>query len=451
MQGLLLAVINMSIIASIVIAVVLIVRLLLKRAPKTFSYALWVAVLFRLLCPVSLEGTLGFFPKSGIIPPMASEQSASRADTGVEGIGTTGNKLLDGGYVEGINSADGSNVHAVSILAVIWITGSLALLLSNIYKIIHIRHKLVGAVLVQDNIYLADHIASPFVMGLFRPKIYLPSMLHEEEQAYIIQHEQHHIRRGDHVIKILAFAALCIHWFNPLVWLAFILSCRDMEMSCDEAVLKKAGCDIRADYSTSLLNIATGRRGYSAVPLAFGEGDTKDRIKNIMNFKKPAFLVTALCFMVVAVLSITFVFNSDRMTNAKQLEQAARQSRNIGEDWEVQLSMTDDYAVMLFYSSDMSDHSYSVYRNTGLIFPDYTFIRGGSRTEIERGILTLGYGNSLILLSLNSDHVAKIVCHDAGIYDINPESPFTVIVPQGGIEIFDKEGNPVLTKMFGDE
>ena len=151
---------------------------------------------------------------------------------------------------------------------------------------------------MEDNIYLADYIPSPFVMGLFRPKIYLPSTLTETERGYILRHEQYHLRRRDHVVKLLSFLALCVHWFNPLVWAAFILAGKDMEMSCDEAVVRELGEDIRADYSASLLSLATGRRIVAGMPLAFGEGDTGGRIRNLLNWKRPQPWIIAVCAVV---------------------------------------------------------------------------------------------------------------------------------------------------------
>ena len=151
----------------------------------------------------------------------------------------------------------------------------LVMVLYAMVSYIRLRRKLITASLLRDNIYLADEIAFPFVMGLLRPKIYLPSSMAEQEQPYILMHEQHHIRRRDPVIKALAFLALCIHWFNPLVWVAFIMAGKDMEMSCDEAVVRKMGTGILADYTASLLSLATGKHIIAGMPLAFGEGDTK--------------------------------------------------------------------------------------------------------------------------------------------------------------------------------
>ena len=186
----------------------------------------------------------------------------------------------------------------VAVLTLTWLTGMALLLLYSVVSLLRLRRRLVGAVRLEDNIYLADYIPSPFVMGLFRPKIYLPSTLTETERGYILRHEQYHLRRRDHVVKLLSFLALCVHWFNPLVWAAFILAGKDMEMSCDEAVVRELGEDIRADYSASLLSLATGRRIVAGMPLAFGEGDTGGRIRNLLNWKRPQPWIIAVCAVV---------------------------------------------------------------------------------------------------------------------------------------------------------
>ena len=307
------AVLNMSITASIAILVILLARVMLKHAPKIFSYALWAIVLFRLLCPVSLTSSLsllGLFPapttetgRMEYVPlhmPNA-EQSAIRdeAPTSVLDQATDHGAEPSMVEVEETNSAD----ILILVVSIVWICGVVAMLILNLLQLIRLRRKLIGSIPLHDNIYLADYIPTPFVMGLIHPKIYLPSAMSEAEQSYIIQHEKHHIRRGDHVIKLLAFAAVCIHWFNPLVWLAFVLSSRDMEMSCDEAVIKQTGRDIRADYSSSLLQFSTGKRAILGTPLAFGEGETKERIVNIMRYKKPTMIIVVLAVMVCVVLT----------------------------------------------------------------------------------------------------------------------------------------------------
>ena len=307
---------NMSLTASVVILAVLAVRLLLRRAPKVFSYALWAVVLFRLLCPVSvtsavsLLGALGTpaqersavtsvveYVPADIVRNMAPAvtplpQEPFPAEPG-ENIDSTAPSVTqpDAAPVSPLSGP-------VAVLTLTWLTGMALLLLYSVVSLLRLRRRLVGAVRLEDNIYLADYIPSPFVMGLFRPKIYLPSTLTETERGYILRHEQYHLRRRDHVVKLLSFLALCVHWFNPLVWAAFILAGKDMEMSCDEAVVRELGEDIRADYSASLLSLATGRRIVAGMPLAFGEGDTGRRIRNLLNWKRPQPWIIAVCAVV---------------------------------------------------------------------------------------------------------------------------------------------------------
>lgn len=322
-----LTVLGMSVVASIVILVVIFVRLPLKKAPKVFSYALWVVVLFRLLCPFSFESVLSLIPEGtrGIPQSIAlKEYKNVTVWSAADAAEWAGGDVLNGGigtvYVPmnsqetGTNEVVDARYHQVWLLfgGCLWLAGITAMVIYSVVSYLKQRRKLIGAAPLRDNIYLADHITSPFVMGLFRPKIYLPSSLAGGEQEYIILHEEHHIRRLDHVIKALAFIALCVHWFNPLVWVAFVLSAKDMEMSCDEAVVKKLGVGVRADYSASLLSLATGRRIIAGTPLAFGEGDTTGRIKNLAKWKKPALWVLVAAAAVVVLVFAVFGTNSKR-------------------------------------------------------------------------------------------------------------------------------------------
>ena len=307
---------NMSLTASVVILAVLAVRLLLRRAPKVFAYALWAVVLFRLLCPVSVTSAVSLMGALGA-PAQERTQRTSAveyvpADIMIRGTAPAVTQLpqppLPAETGGAVSDAPADTAPAavpamsfnepVFILTLIWLAGMVLLLAYSLVSLLRLRRRLVGTVRLRDNIYLADHIPSPFVMGLFRPKIYLPSTLTETERGYILRHEQYHLRRRDHLVKFLSFLALCIHWFNPLVWAAFVLSGKDMEMSCDEAVVRELGEDIRADYSASLLSLATGRRIVAGMPLAFGEGDTGSRIRNLLNWKRPRPWVMAVCAVV---------------------------------------------------------------------------------------------------------------------------------------------------------
>lgn len=314
---------NMSLTASVVILFVLLLRLLLKKAPKVISYALWSIVLFRLLCPVSIQSDLSLF---GLLdaPVTANDTITSRiayipanivhteypsVALPVPGLGEEISKKLPRGEEQ--LAADPLEA-PMTMVTYVWMAGVLTMVLYAAASYIRLRRKLLTASPLRDNICLADEITSPFVMGLFRPKIYLPSSLGEQEQSYILMHEQHHIRRCDHIVKVLAFIALCIHWFNPLVWLAFILAGRDMEMSCDEAVVRKMGTSVLADYTTSLLGFATGKQRIAGMPLAFGEGDTKGRIRNLANWKKPAFWVVLGSIAACMVLAVCLLTNPKR-------------------------------------------------------------------------------------------------------------------------------------------
>lgn len=266
-------VLSMSAAASAVILVVIFVRLLLRKAPKSYSLVLWLVVLFRLLSPAAIS------------IPIAHPQPVPILITGE----TVAQEILS------ISAA-----HSL-IPAMIWLSGCTAMLLHSAFSWMRLRRQLAASVRLRDNLYLADHIASPFVIGLVKPRIYLPSTLSQSQFQYVIPHEQHHIRRLDHITKPLFYAALCIHWFNPLAWAAFAMFAQDMEMSCDEAVLQSFGPAHRCAYSASLVSLATGYNMIGSVPLAFGNGNTKGRIKNMLIWKKPKrwihFVAATICIL----------------------------------------------------------------------------------------------------------------------------------------------------------
>lgn len=291
---------SMSLTAGICIVVILLIRFPLRKAPKIFSYALWSVALFRLLCPISFESVLSIIPSTQVVEPTGQSGLPFQVTTNIPAIDTPVNHYLGDHYYEGVTVPTGFSLDISRILAWIWLTGCVLLVGASMVSLIRLRKKLRGAVFEEKNIYRAKGLETAFVLGIFRPKIYLPEGLSQKERRYILLHEQTHIRRKDYLIRLLAFLALCIHWFNPLVWIAFFISSRDMEMSCDESVLKKLGNEVKKDYSASLLSLASGRRWVSGTPLAFGEGDTKSRIKNVLSYRKPAFWVLIAAILGVA-------------------------------------------------------------------------------------------------------------------------------------------------------
>lgn len=292
MSKLLLNVLDMSLTASYVILIVILVRLLLKKTPKIISYALWIVVALRLLIPFTLESGYSLMPPNNNVNNISHDiiyQQSPQINTGVGQVDTFINNSLSAPTV-------GASVNPLQIyleiVAYIWLLVIVSLLIYSFVSILILKKRLKNATLIENNIFEAKNIRTAFVLGLIKPRIYLPVGLTKEERDYIIMHEQTHIIRKDHIIKILAFFTLSVHWFNPLVWIAFRLMSRDMELSCDERVLKKMDNDIKKPYANSLLSLNTERIILNGSPLAFAEGNVRARIENVLNYKKPAFWVT---------------------------------------------------------------------------------------------------------------------------------------------------------------
>ncbi len=303
------AVLRMSLTGSFVIAAVTLARFCLKKAPRTASYCLWIVVLFRLCCPVSFESGFSLLPRI----PAAQSPAAGPVWTPP----AAAQPLPPAQILPGPTSpADASPVptpakrpDAMTALAMVWLGVGAAMLGGSAALSIQLHGKLKNARWQQGNIYEQPGLKTPFVLGLIKPRVYLPAGLPEREKEYVLLHELTHIRRRDYLIKALANLTLCIHWFNPLAWLAFRLMAADMEMSCDEQVLKKLGPEIKKEYSASLLSMAAGRQVWYAGPLAFGEENIKMRIKNVLNYKKPAFWLTAAAMAAAAALALGLAAN----------------------------------------------------------------------------------------------------------------------------------------------
>ena len=321
----------MSLTASVAIVLVILLRFALKKAPKVFSYALWGVVLLRLLCPISIGSSFSLFnlvdtpaEDYGYISSVIEYVPADIVHTEnpsvvlpVPGV----SEVINDALTQGEEQLRADPLEGRTFVAtVIWMMGVLAMGIYSIVSYLKLRFKLRVAIPLRENIFIADDIKSPFVVGLIRPRIYLPCNLSEKEQEYIILHEKHHTKRLDHVMKALAFIALAIHWFNPLVWVAFILAGKDMEMSCDEAVIRKVGSHVRADYSASLLTLATGRRIIAGTSLAFGEGDTKGRIHNLARWKKPTRWIVILSVVLCLILAVCLLTNPAKGMPLRKIE-----------------------------------------------------------------------------------------------------------------------------------
>jgi len=310
MSEIFLSALNMSLTASYVIIFVILIRLLLKKAPKVISYALWGVVAFRLLIPFSFESMFSLMPRNTNAVPIPQDiiyQQSPQINSGIGVVDSLVNNSLPAPTI-------GASVNPLQIYveigAYIWVLGIIALLVYSLVSILILKRRLKSAQLIEKNIFEAKNLKTPFVLGLIKPKIYLPVGLNATERSYILLHEQTHIHRKDHIIKVLAFLILSVHWFNPLVWIAFILMSKDMELSCDERVLKQMNNeDIKKTYANSLLSLATGRQILNGSPLAFGEGNVRGRIKNVLNYKKPRFWIVVISIIVVTVVGIGLMAN----------------------------------------------------------------------------------------------------------------------------------------------
>ncbi|MFV0343430.1 MAG: M56 family metallopeptidase [Anaerocolumna sp.] len=302
-----LQILNMSFTASIVTILVLFVRLFLKKTPKVFSYALWLVVLIRLLIPFSFESIYSLIPTK--IEPISQDimfSNTPSVDTGVTIINNSVNALLPAPV--GLVSVNPMQVW-IFIGSSIWLSGIVIFITYHLIQLVRLWRRLKSASYYRERIFISDRIQTAFVMGIFRPHIYLPTNLRESEVDYILIHEQTHIKRLDHLMRLISFLALSIHWFNPVVWIAFGISGKDMEMSCDESVINKIGNHFKKDYSESLLTLATGRRMGVGTPLAFGEGDTIGRIKNVLKYKKPRFWMIGLSMIIVFFIGMGLLAN----------------------------------------------------------------------------------------------------------------------------------------------
>lgn len=305
---------NMSITAGLMILVVLAARLLLRRAPRAWSYALWAVVLFRLLCPVSFTSEMSLlgavdapaqFEPSGQISIISyvPENIVHDPEPSVQLPIPALNEAINPTLPQGEEQTVADPLEApVSLLTILWALVAAGMLLRGLVLYLDLKMRLWRSPKLERGVYVSKRIKTAFVAGIILPRIYLPEGLTERECECILAHERCHIRRGDFLIKLLAYIALCLHWFNPLVWLAWVLAMRDMEVSCDEAALRRLGSTRRADYAQTLLNMATGRRTGFGAALAFGD-DTKRRIKEVAKLKPAKKWISVLA----AVLAIAVI------------------------------------------------------------------------------------------------------------------------------------------------
>ena len=309
MNELFLKIINMSISASWLVLAVLILRFVLKKAPKWINVLLWGIVAIRLICPFSFESTLSLIPSAETIPLNIGMDTTPTINSGISAINNAVNPIISQSNTPMAGASVNLLQITIGIYEYIWIFGMIALALYTVISYWRLRRKVDTAVRYKDNIFQSENVSFPFVLGIIKPRIYLPFKMNGQYLEYVVAHEQAHICRKDHWWKPLGFLLLMIHWFNPLMWLAYVLLCRDIELACDEKVIKELGNEQRGDYTQALVACSVNRRMIAACPLAFGEVSVKERVKYVMNYKKPAFWVIIISVIVCVGVAVCFLTN----------------------------------------------------------------------------------------------------------------------------------------------
>ena len=309
MNELFLKIINMSISASWLVLAVLILRFVLKKAPKWINVLLWGIVAIRLICPFSFESTLSLIPSAETIPLNIGMDTTPTINSGISAINNAVNPIISQFNTPMAGASINPLQITIGIYEYIWIFGMIALALYTAISYWRLHRKVDTAVRYKDNIFQSENVSSPFVFGIIKPRIYLPFKMNGQDLEHVVAHEHAHIRRKDHWWKPFGFLLLTIHWFNPLMWMAYVLLCRDIELACDEKVIKELGNEQRGDYTQALVACSVNRRMIAACPLAFGEVSVKERVKSVMNYKKPAFWVIIISVIVCVGVAVCFLTN----------------------------------------------------------------------------------------------------------------------------------------------
>lgn len=309
MEAVFIKVLNMSISACWLILVVILLRLLLKKAPKWISVVLWGIVGLRLVLPFSLQSVFSLIPSAEVVSPSIGYAQHPEINSGVSVIDNVVNPTLG----TSLAATPMNSVNPMQIVlylgGLVWVGGIAILLLYGLVSYLRLRHKVVEAIPYEKNTWLCDQVKTPFILGVFRPRIYLPTSLNEEETAYVLAHERAHLKRKDHLWKPLGFLLLTVYWFNPLVWVAYILLCRDIEAACDEKVISDMEMSEKKAYANALVSCSMQRRLILACPLAFGEVGVKERVKGVLNYRKPAFWIIVAALIACVVIAVCFLTN----------------------------------------------------------------------------------------------------------------------------------------------
>lgn len=307
MAELFLEIVNMSIAASWLVLAVLVLRLGMKKAPKWIAVLLWGIVAVRLLLPFSIESALSLIPSAETVSPEIMTDWTPQIQSGVPVINDALNPMIEDVFAPNPTASANPLQILIPVVSVVWLIGVAIMLGYAAVSYWKLHSKMATAIVVRKPVYQSEYVKSPFVLGIWKPKIYLPFHMDADDMHHVIAHEQTHIRRKDHWWKPIGFLLLTVHWFNPLLWVAYVLLCRDIELACDESVIEELDKEEKAAYTKALLDCSIRRRMISACPLAFGEVGVKERVKSVMKYKKPAFWVIVLSILICGAVAVCFL------------------------------------------------------------------------------------------------------------------------------------------------
>ena len=300
---------NMSITATWIAAAVILIRLFLKKAPKYITVFMWALVGLRLICPFSFESVLSLIPSAETLPPDIIYSDKPVIQSGIPIINSTINPIIS----ESLSPNVGDSVNPMQVLSelasFIWAGGLILMLLYSFISYLRIRRKVKEAAIYEGNIWICDSIDTPFILGVIRPRIYLPSSLSDGDRGFVLAHERAHLKRGDHFWKPLGFLLLSVYWFNPVLWVTYVLLCKDIELATDEKVITSLGTQAKIPYSNALINCSVPKKAISACPVAFGENGLKERVIKVLNYKKPSFWIIIIAVISCIALAVFFLTN----------------------------------------------------------------------------------------------------------------------------------------------
>lgn len=437
MDAIFIKILNLSVMASWIVLAVLLLRLLLRRAPRWVSCAMWAIVALRLALPFSLEAVISLIPSGETIPQNITMTPTPTIESGFDRVDEVVNPIISTTLAP--NPGDSANPLQIitAVAAQLWLVGIAVMLIYAVVSYVRLARRVRASICYRDNIYFCDYIDIPFILGVFRPRIYIPSGMSEEALGYVLEHEGAHLRRGDHITKQLGFLLLAVYWFNPIIWLAYILFCRDVEAACDERVIAKLGAESKKDYSEALLSCSSGRRAIITYPLAFGEVGVKSRVKSVLNYQKPAFwiviaaaiiaIAAAVCLLTIPQKSADELIVTDsywvcenhnaefRVNESLSLRGSIKDGNEKTREFVIhwRKARMDAVAELYFFKSDKYNQQTYIEEDNAAIKGIFSAKRGKLHLEIKEDTLGLGFDE---LIFARADQPSEYYTEYKGVY-----------------------------------